>query len=213
MSNALKPGLRQQQRSLSDRVGALEQNLARALMGVQQRFQALDQRTTSLEELVEALVNIQGSEDVQSFVDGRRLERAERLAAQEKASLEEAVKDGYVLPVEKVGEKSILVGKYIGADGGVIPPGRVQLVMAGGVAPEFRDKLLGQTVGKTLDLANGEKYELSEIYEVDEAKAKAVISAKAAAAVQDAAKAAAAAAEEAKAAEGEEAPAAPTEAK
>lgn len=196
MSNGLnKPTQRQVQRSLSDRTGGLEQNLARALFGINQRFQGVDSRLINNEELVEALVELQGRADVEAFVDAKRKERAQALADKEKATLEAAVIDGYVVAADKVGPTSIIIGKYIDAAGDVIEPGRAQLVMTG-VQEQFRAQLLDQAVGKALDLPNGEKFELLEIYSVDEEKFKAVMAAKQAAAVDDAAKAAAAASAE-----------------
>jgi hypothetical protein len=186
MSNG-KPSMRQTQRSLSERVAGLEQNLAQILFNLNRTFQQANQRIGTVEELVDALVNLQGSQDVQDYVNAKRIERAEALAAQEKASLEAGVAEGFVIPAETASEKSVIVGRYYGADGTVTPPGRVQLVMPG-VQQEFREKLLGKPKGTILDLANSEKYELMEIYEVDEEKFKEVQTAKAAKAAEEAAK-------------------------
>ena len=185
MGGLNKPSVRQTQRSLSDRVGGLEQNLARVLFGINQRFQASDQRLITLEDLVEALVNLQGAQDVQAFVNEKRVERAHEAAAKEKASLEEGITDGFVLKAASVGDKSIIVGKYFNAEGKVIEPGRAQLVIPG-VQPQFKELLIGKTTGTVLDLPNGEKFELTEIYEVDEEKAREVMKAKAEKAAADA---------------------------
>lgn len=201
MSNGLnKPSARQAQKSLSDRlttaegnIDGLNQNVARALLGINQRFNEHNGRLITTEELVDALVDIQGREEVERLVDERRLERAEKLAAQEKGSLDQAISDGYVLAAEVAGEKSVIIGKYLASDGSVIPPGRAQLVMTG-VQEQFRNQLLGKGVGTKLDLADGGKFELTEIYEVDDEKYQAFVAAKQAAAVNEAAQAAAAAA-------------------
>lgn len=200
MGGLNKPSVRQTQRSLSDRVGGLEQNLARVLFGINQRFQASDQRLTTLEDLVEALVNLQGAQDVHAFVNEKRVERAREASAKEQASLEEGISDGFVLKAASVGDKSIIVGKYTDVEGKVIEPGRAQLVIPG-VQPQFKELLIGKTPGAILDLPNGEKFELTEIYEVDEEKAREVIKARA----EKATAAATAAAGEAAAADEEEA--------
>lgn len=176
--NVVKQGLRQQQRSLSERITALEQGFARVLFSINQRLSAFEQRFAMLTEQIEALVELNGIEDVQRIISEKRLERARAASEQEKASLEEGIRDGYVLGAETVGEKSVLVGRYVGKDGGVEQPGRTQLVMPG-LKEEFREKLLGQSVGYKLDLPNGSHFDLQEIYNIDEEKAKEVEAAKA----------------------------------
>ncbi len=190
MSNGLnKTPTKQAVRSLSDRVGGLEQNVARALIGIQGRFEGFEGRLSPVEELVDALVDIQGRAEVERLVDERRIARARALAEQEKNTLEGGVRDGYVTAAEVVGEKSIIVGKYVNADGVVIEPGRAQLVIPG-VAPQFREKLVGKGAGTVLDLPNDETFELLEIYEVDNEKYQKFVAEKQAAAVNEAAKAA-----------------------
>jgi hypothetical protein len=181
MSNGLnKPSIRQQQRSLSERLQALEENTVRLLVGINQRFELDDKRLISLEELVEALANLQGLEEVQEFVDAKRIERARAASAAEKAALDQGIADGYMVVAPVVDEKSLLVLKYTNADGSVIEPGRVQLP-AEKVQPQFKDQILGKGVGTIIDLPGGAKCELLEIYGVDEAKHKEVQAAKAAA--------------------------------
>lgn len=184
MSNGLnKPSVRNQTKSLSDRVGGIEQNFARVLFGINQRFQGTDQRLVTLEELVDAAIELHGRDEIARIVDAKRVERAQALAAQEKATLQQAVEDGYAVAAEKAGERSIVVGKYVNADGTVIEPGRAQLVMPG-IQPQFREKLLGQPVGTAVELPDGGKFVLDEIYEVDEAKAIEIQAKRAAAAAQ-----------------------------
>jgi hypothetical protein len=184
MSNGLnKPSTRQQTKSLSERLGALEENFARVLFGINQRFQGIDQRLVTLEELVDGLMEQNGRGEIERIVDAKRLERAHALAAQERATLDQAVVDGYASAVEVAGARSIVIGKYLDAQGVTIEPGRAQLVMPG-IAPHFREKLLGQGAGTSIDLPDGGKFVVVEIYEVDEAKAIEVQAKKAAAAAQ-----------------------------
>lgn len=190
MPNIVKQGARQQVRTLSERITALEQGLAQVLYKINQRFSGIDGGLIETNEQIEALIELTSSiEEVQKVVERRRIERARAQAEREKASLEEGVKEGYLLKAEKAGAKSLIVGRYLDKEGKVEEPGRVQLAMPA-VAEQFRDKLMGQAVGTTLDLPSGGKYELTEIYDVDDAKYKALQEAKQKAAQEAAAQAA-----------------------
>lgn len=162
--------VRSQQRSLSDRIGTMEQSVAKMLFGINQRFMGSDQQINELIEKVDALVQLQGAEDVSAYIANARIERARAASAQEQASLEEAIKDEIVKPAEAAEERSLIVGRYYHKDGSVQEPGRAQLVMPG-VQAEARAKLLGQKAGFVLDLPDGSKFELLEIYSVDEERA------------------------------------------
>lgn len=177
MSNIVKQGLRQQQKGLSERVSGLEQQLAQILFAVNQRLQQGDQRVMMLEEQVEALKELNGTEDVERIVAEHRLMKARAAAEKEKASLDEAIADGYVFAVDTVGDKSVIVVRYTDKDGNVVEPGRQQLVIPG-VQPKFRDQLIGKSAGLKMDMEDGGSCELLEIYNVDEAKAKEVMAAK-----------------------------------
>ncbi len=181
MSGVVKQGIRQQQRSLSERLTSMEQGVMRLTIGVHQWFQENGPKISSLEEQVSALVELSGPDEVTRVINERRIERARAQAEVEKKSLEEGVADGYVLPAEKVEEKSLIVGRYFDKEGQVTEPGRAQLVIPG-VQPQFKEKLLGASPGIMLDLPDGGKFELLEIYTIDEAKAAEVMAAKQAAA-------------------------------
>jgi hypothetical protein len=170
MSNGLnKPTVKQEQKSLSLRVKALEENFARALIGINQRFTGLSDRTMSLEEFVEALMHLQGREDIEAYVDVKRIERARAAAAAEKESLDVGINEGYVVAAETAGDRSIVVGFYTGADGKVIEPGRTQLVMPG-IQPQFRELLQGKSIGTKVALPDGGSFEVQAIYNLDEQK-------------------------------------------
>lgn len=188
--NVVKQGLRQQQRTLSERIANLEQGLAQVLFKINQRFSAVEQKIATAAEVVDALVQLGSAEDVQQVITDKRVERARAQSAQEKASLDQGVTDGYIIPGEKIGERSILVGRYLDKEGTVEEPGRSQLVMPG-IAPQYREKLLTQAAGYKLAIDNGGTFEVQAVYEVDEAKHRAFQEAKAAEATAAAAKAAA----------------------
>jgi hypothetical protein len=212
MSNkaVIGQGLRQQQRSLSERVGGLEQSIARLLFGINERFQAMDQRVAAIEETVNALRALQGSDDVDEYIKNARIDAARTASARETAALEQAVADGYVSKEETIQERSLIVARYLDKEGVAIEPGRAQLVMPG-IQEPFRTNLLGKAVGATLDLPGGGKFEVLEVYAVDEEKAKAFEAAKALKAQEDAAATAKATADADEAADTAETPAQETQ--
>lgn len=161
--------LRSQTRSITERLTSLERNLFQFVPGVEAKIGDSDRRLADLEEKIEALIELAGASDVEQVINRRRVEQARASAAIEKQRLDDGVKEGYILPTEKVGEKSILVGT-ITKDGEVVEPGRFQMTMVK-VKPQFKEKLLNQAAGVVVDIENGGKFELTEIYEVDTAKA------------------------------------------
>lgn len=178
MTKIVGQGVRATQRTLTERLTELEKGFAQVLFKINQRFSGLDAGLLEANEAIEALVELASSnEEVQRIITRNRIARARAQAAKEKESLEEGVKEGFLTVSEKVGERTLLVGRYSDKDGKVEEPGRVQLAMPA-VAEPFRGKLLGQAAGASLDLPTGGKFELLEAYEVDDVKYREVMLAK-----------------------------------
>lgn len=169
MSKVIGQGLRQQQKSLSERITVLERAMAQLTTGVQQTLIELRQKQQDADDIGEALTRLNGKNEVDAEVKAIRIERLQAQANAEKDSLEAGVKDGFIVPTDKAEEKSVIVGRYLDTTGAVQEPGRSQLVMPG-IQEAFRAKLMGQGAGTVLDLPNGAKFEVQEIYNVDEAK-------------------------------------------
>ena len=181
-----KQSLRNQAKSVSARQDMIEQQMTRFVWAVNQQLQNLSQRLANAEETLVAVVSHIGEEEVQAIVTETRVAKARQGAAEEKATLDEGIRDGYITAAEVIEEKSLIVGVYYDKDGKAIEPGRNQLVMPG-IAPNFREKLQGQKVGVKLDLPDGASFEVLEIYSVDEAKAQALLEEKQKAAAAEAA--------------------------
>lgn len=171
-------GLEKKTKSLSDRLGQLEQGFTRFLVGVNQRLQGADQRLAMVEETLAALVELNGVDDVTKLINEKRIERARQEAVEEKAKLDKGIEEGYVLVADVVGERSLVVGRHVGKDGTVVEPGRVQLVVPNVVAG-FKEKLLGQPAGAKLAMPDGNgEFEVLEVYNVDDEKFKALAAAR-----------------------------------
>jgi hypothetical protein len=169
MSKVIGQGLRQQQKSLNERVSVIEEALSKMMVGVQKRFIELSQSEQDAKDFIEALSRLSGHEEVQAEVKALRLDRLHVQMNTEKDSMDAGVAAGYILPVAGAGPESAIVGRYIEASGEVQEPGRVQMGMPG-IQEEFRAKLMGQGPGTVLDLPNGAKFEVQEVYNIDNDK-------------------------------------------
>jgi hypothetical protein len=176
MSNGInKPGMRQQQKSLSERLGALEENFPKIIVAFNGRINALETQAKELRAQVQALVELNGAEEVGTIVQENETTALRAAAVAEKASLEQGVADGYVVVAEKIGDKSILVGRYMMGpreNERVQEPGRSQLVVPG-INPPFREQFIGQAKGFVVEINADLRFEVQEIYNVDEEKAQA----------------------------------------
>lgn len=187
MAHVQGNGIRAAQRSVSQRVDALEETIARALMGVNQRFQAVERQVGEFREGFAGLIEMEGvSGALDEFINQKRLQAMRNQAAAEKASLDAGIADGYVYAVETVTDKSIIVGRFVDAQGVVQEPGRYQLITPN-LGKEYRDLVIGQKVGFVLPMVtdgqpNGTTFNLDEVYEVNEEKYAKVQADKAAAA-------------------------------
>jgi len=165
----------QQAQGLAKRLDALEQNFIKFLTGANQRLDAVNQRLSIAEEKLDGVITLNGVEDVTRVINELRVERAREEAEAEKASLEQSVKDGYVFPVDAIGEKSMVVCRHIDKDGNIAEPGRLQLI-APKFTPEFKAIALGQPAGSKLPMPNGNGVlEILEIYNTDDEKYKAFV--------------------------------------
>jgi hypothetical protein len=169
MSKVIGKGLRQQQKSLNERVSVIEEALSKMMVGVQKRFIELSQSEQDAKDFIEALSRLSGHEEVQAEVKALRLDRLHVQMNTEKDAMDAGVAAGYILPVAGAGPESAIVGRYIEANGVVQEPGRVQMGMPG-IQEEFRAKLMGQGPGTVLDLPNGAKFEVLEVYNIDNDK-------------------------------------------
>jgi hypothetical protein len=168
MSNGLqRVSQRKQVRSALERIDALEQELPRLGMAVDQALQVNGRRLGELASVLEAVVELLGASTVDAKIkevaDSKTMANMERA----KQALEDALAKGELVKSETVTEKSLVVGREIDKNGSPIFPGRVQLTY-GGIRPEFQEKLKGQAAGFSVETPRGNKFEVLEVYEVVE---------------------------------------------
>lgn len=158
---------RKQVKSITEKV----EELQGAFMAIQdfvpsinEAFSRSDRQLGELALIVEAVVELFGP----ATVDAKIKEVADRKALagleQAQANLKAGLERGDLVVVDKVGEKSLVVGREIDSNGVVSFPGRAQLVFSQ-IKPDFSAKLLGQQVGFVMETSNG-KFEVQEIYDI-----------------------------------------------
>lgn len=174
MSNGInKPTIRQTSKALTEqlkemgqRVAVLEQNHARIVFGVNEKNQAIAGDFQTLRDTVNAIVKAAGiQEQVEALVKQAMTERARSQAAEEATALKRGVEDGYMVPAEFVGPKSLIVGKFVDASGQDVEPGRAQFVFPG-LEESFKQQLAGKAAGTEVSVDGG-KFVLQEVYEID----------------------------------------------
>ena len=156
---------KRQVKSALERIDAIEQELPRVISAVNEVLMQNNQRVTGLAEVVEAVVELFGSETVDAKITEVRTRKLAAQAAQAKENLEKAVVEGKILATATVEEDSLIVGRESDAEGNIAGPGRVQLLFSG-IRPEFQEKLKGQAAGFSVTTENGGKFEVLEVYKV-----------------------------------------------
>jgi hypothetical protein len=159
-----KQGVRARERNALERIAALEGDLSGLMSGVQGAITELEKRILGASEVIDALVRIVGQETVEAAVLAARDERAATQATQAKEGLDKAIAAGQVVSGTVIGENSIIVGVENDKDGNPVKPGYIQLSMLG-VKPEFKEKMLGESVGFKFDTVDGNTFTVNGVYE------------------------------------------------
>ncbi len=142
-------------------------NLARA---VDQAVTNVSNEVHELRETLDAVVGLVGVAAVQQAIADSRLASMKAAAEGTKANIAKAVAEGNLVKAEKLGEKSLVVGRELRADGTEIPPGYAAFSMST-VKKSYREKLLGQAVGFVLETDGGGRFEVQGAYDGVEKKA------------------------------------------
>lgn len=155
---------RKQVKSALERIETLEQTLPQITAGINGAFQQVEGKFAELAEILDALVDLTGKEQVDSQLKETRERKAQEAVEEAKAAIAAAVEAGRLQAAASIGGQTIVVGKESDKDGNVAAPGRIQLNMAQ-IKPEFQEKLLGQAPGFSFDLPTGGKFEVTEAYD------------------------------------------------
>jgi predicted transcriptional regulator len=149
--------------SMQEQLASLQNNFTQLVMSVNTALQDLEGRLTNLAKVVEAASQIVGQEVIEAKLGELEQARNEARLAAAKAALEKAVTDGTLVAAEAVGEKSLIVGRETDKDGKEVGLGRFQMNFSD-LKPEFKEKLKDQKAGFSIELPEGGKYFVQEIY-------------------------------------------------
>ena len=150
-----------------ERLDQVEKTVGNIVGAVNNSLGQVSQQLGGITEVLDAVVQTLGAETIQKIMTENRQAKAEAAAQAEEAALKELLSKGDIKVAEAISEKSIVVGRETNPDGTVRAPGRAQVAFAR-IDPNFQGPFLGKAVGFVLDLPNGGKFEVLEIYEVVE---------------------------------------------
>lgn len=160
-----------------DRVKALEELtngiaafLQTEVLGLKQSVNGLKQSEANVVEILNAMMGVlDTSGALGSFGDGVFTKRVQaqlhnNRASKQKEMIEKAVADGMLVAVDRVTDKSLLVGKEVSNAGEVLNGGRSQ-VEYNQLTEEAKKAALNQGVGAVINGSDG-TFEVLEIYEL-----------------------------------------------
>lgn len=134
------------------------------LEGSNHAFGMTEERLSTQELLCEAITDLLGREKVEDAIKTRIQKTQQEQADKQKAGIEKALSEGQLIVGVGVTEQSIVTGRHVLKDGTFMHPGWQQL-MLNQVRPEFRDMLLGKTVGESVEVPVGH-FEILGVYEI-----------------------------------------------
>jgi Tfp pilus assembly protein PilX len=158
-----KQGVRARERNALERITSLEGDMGSLFSAVQSAVGELEKRIVTAAEVIDAIVRVLGQDVVEKSVIDAREERAAKSAVDAKEGLNKALEAKQVVPADKIVDDSIITGVESDKDGVALKPGYVQLSMAG-VKTEYKDKMLGQSVGFKFDTTDGNTFTVTGIY-------------------------------------------------
>lgn len=148
-----------------DRLDQVEKTLPNLISAINNSLGGLSQQLNSQGKVLEAVMQLLGRETVETTMKEIEDRRVTETMEAEKKALEELLAAGNLAKVEKVTEKSIIVGREYQPDGSLRHPGRAQVAFPR-VDPQFQPKLKDQAAGFVMELPNGGKFEVVEVFEV-----------------------------------------------
>lgn len=156
---------KKQVKSAIERIDALEQELPRLALAINEVLTKNAQRLSDVASVLEAVAHMLGQDEVDAKIAELAKERASKRLAEAQEKLNEAVEAGQLVPVDMVDSDSFLVGTVSkGADANATSE-QVQ-VTYDQLSSTIKDQLLGAAVGSTAQADDGSLFQVTEIYRV-----------------------------------------------
>lgn len=134
---------------------------------VQNAFGKVDRKNSEFSELLAAVIDVVGEEQVAKRLQERQEARDKEAAEKAAAGVKLLVEQGTIKAVEEIGEKALIVGRDLDKDGNSVGPGRVQVEYSM-LKPEFKEKFKGAKVGTKIPTQVDEKEGVTQSFEVTE---------------------------------------------
>lgn len=155
-------GAQKQARNALARVESIE----KVLSEIARETDESKNRMTSVMEVMDALVQLVGINEVQTVVGENRKERALKKQEQEIAAVKNLVESGVLVSETTANTGNLLVFKETKEDGSeVLPVSRVQFMFEQ-LKPDFQEQLKGKEVGSKIKSDAGNFFEVREVYSV-----------------------------------------------
>lgn len=147
------------------RLDALEKGQQQILLAVRQTFGLIDARIGGQQASLNALITLFGRDVVEAEIIRQKIAELEENSAKEKAVFDAAVADGKVVKAEVVGDRTVVIGHEVDADGKDLYPTRVQMLY-GQLKPELKPAYKDHRVGDVIDTPINTKFTINELWDI-----------------------------------------------
>lgn len=160
--------LRQRTKDTAAKVEDFQKDLVTVVNAVNEVFGKFQAQVEAQKELLNTLVALAGPEVIQAKLEARKVERDQKAVA----AVDLLKSKNVLLVAPLVTEDSFIIAKEWDKDGNLKAPGRVQVAFKD-LLPDFKGKLSSAVVGDSVETPDGGKFEIVEIYSIDQEAAKA----------------------------------------
>ena len=161
----VKPSARKQAKDALSRIDALEKTVEDLQSGVANVVSSMNNALESVLGSIDALVEIVGPETVAAKIAELKEKKDLKQLQDMKDAVAAALEKGTLVVTDSIQEKTLVIGQELDAEGKPAGLGRVQLPFEG-FKPKFQEQILGKPVGTDIDIGNGGKVTITEIYKV-----------------------------------------------
>lgn len=152
-------------KAVSERVEEVVENHNKLAMATQQIFDAVQKDMNSVATTIAALVRLVGVDKVNDEVTKINIENMEKTAIENAKLVQDALNEKRLEIVSSIDKdvNSLVVGQIKDKDGVVVHPSKTYVHLHQ-YKPEFIERLVGKTVGDTLELEDGNVLTILELY-------------------------------------------------
>jgi hypothetical protein len=151
-------------KGIVESVKDIESQLPRIVAAVNNAFRQLDKRMEEQDEILQAVAEVVGRDQVQEAVNRRQAEREKAQLEAAEAQLKSQLEAGTLVLSTVITEDSLLVGVEYDEAGKPVGMGRVQVPVAK-LTPELKAEALGKGPGHKISTPAKTQFEVLDIYE------------------------------------------------